>query len=172
MWNLNAHHLFHEHNNTIEQGKFIKYVVYNVLFSELQTTAEALLWDKRAVQTWSQPVHIKASLHFCPPALSLRGRLTHSLWHLSCFDVHRGHLWGPDWWVSITAMSQWRQLPWLHRRLHLHLPIRFPRPPVRNQHWWVPRAAMPKRGSVYRWSEWVSIPALVTKKKKLTSCKV
>lgn len=79
MWNLNAHHLFHEHNNTIEQGKFIKYVVYNVLFSELQTTAEALLWDKRAVQTWSQPVHIKASLHFCPPALSLRGRLTHSL---------------------------------------------------------------------------------------------
>lgn len=61
------------------RDKFQRYVVYNVLFSELQTTVEALLWDKRAVQAWSQPVHMKASLHFCPrlPSVYGTGSLTH-----------------------------------------------------------------------------------------------
>lgn len=97
----------------------------------------------------------------CPPSVS------HSpSWHLYCFDVGRGHLWESDWWVSITAMSQWWQLPWLQRWLHLHLPVWFPRTPVRNQHWRLPRAAMPKWGSVYWWRERVSSPDLVAGMKK------
>lgn len=105
----------------------------------------------------SQAEHMKALLVYAPvPSVHSAGSL--ALWHLNCFDVHRGHLWDPDWWVSITAMSQWRQLPWVRPQLLVHLPARFPRTPMRNQHWRVPRAAVPERGSVCRRGERVSDP--------------
>lgn len=121
------------------------------------------------IKEQSKPDHSQEKALFlfdpCPASVS------HSpSWHLYCFDVGRGHLWDSDWWVSITAMSQWRQLPWLHRWLHLHLPVWFPRTPVRNQHWRLPRAAMPKWGSVYWWREWVSSSDLVAGMKKVPSC--
>ena len=55
-------------------------------------------------------------------------------------------------------MPQWGQLPWRRGWLHLHLPVRFPRTPLRYRHRRVPRASVPERGSVCGRAEWVSGP--------------